>query len=43
MPAALPSASRTIKATHYRLQGGSAKIDFHGTDQMQRASGEAKI
>jgi outer membrane protein OmpA-like peptidoglycan-associated protein len=28
---------------HYRLQGGSAKVDFHGGDQMQRASGEAKV
>ncbi len=28
---------------HYRLQGGSTKVDFRGTDQMQRASGEAKV
>jgi outer membrane protein OmpA-like peptidoglycan-associated protein len=42
-PAPVPTVSRTIKATHYRLQGGSAKIDFHGTDQSQRASGEAKV
>jgi hypothetical protein len=42
-PAAVPSVSRVIKATHYRLQGGSAKVDFHGTDQMQRASGDAKV
>ena len=42
-PAPVAAVSRTIKATHYRLQGGSAKIDFHGGDQMQRASGEAKV
>ena len=42
-PAPLPAVSRSIKATHYRLQGGSAKVDFHGTDQMQRASGDAKV
>ena len=42
-PAPVPTVSRTIKATHYRLQGGSAKVDFHGTDQMQRASGDAKV
>ncbi len=28
---------------HYRLQGGSAKVDFQGGDLMQRASGEAKV
>ncbi len=42
-PIPAPTVSRTIKAMHYRLQGGSAKVDFHGTDQLQRASGEAKI
>lgn len=42
-PAPVAAVSRTIKATHYRLQGGQAKLDFHGTDQMQRASGEAKV
>src|SRR5579864_2121598 len=42
-PAPVAAVSRTIKATHYRLQGGSAKIDFHGGDQMQHASGEAKV
>src|SRR5215472_12824298 len=42
-PAPVTAVSRTIKATHYRLQGGSAKIDFHGGDQMQHASGEAKV
>jgi len=42
-PAPLPTVSRSIKATHYRLQGGSAKIDFHGGDQMRNAAGEAKI
>lgn len=40
---AAPTVSRTIKAMHYRLQGGSTRIDFRGTDMMQRASGEAKV
>ncbi len=38
-----PTVSRTIKAMHYRLQGGSTHVDFHGTDLMQQASGEAKV
>jgi outer membrane protein OmpA-like peptidoglycan-associated protein len=40
---AASTVSRTIKAMHYRLQGGSAKVDFRGTDLLQRASGEAKV
>jgi outer membrane protein OmpA-like peptidoglycan-associated protein len=43
-PAADPGAvSRTTRAVHYRLQGGSAKVEFQGTDLLQRASGEARI
>ncbi|HYM79197.1 MAG TPA: OmpA family protein [Candidatus Dormibacteraeota bacterium] len=42
-PAPAPTVSRTIKAMHYRLQGGQARIEFHGGDLMQRASGEAKV
>src|ERR1700758_1425424 len=42
-PTATATVSRSIKAMHYRLQGGSVKIDFRGSDLMQRASGEAKI
>jgi outer membrane protein OmpA-like peptidoglycan-associated protein len=38
-----PTVMRTIKAMHYRLQGGSARVDFHGSDLMQRATGEAKV
>jgi outer membrane protein OmpA-like peptidoglycan-associated protein len=38
-----PTVSRTTKAVHYRLQGGTTKIDFQGTDLLQRASGEAKV
>lgn len=41
-----PSAatvSRTTKAMHYRLQGGSTKVDFRGTDLLQGAAGEAKV
>jgi outer membrane protein OmpA-like peptidoglycan-associated protein len=37
------TVSRTTKAVHYRLQGGSAKVEFQGTDLLQRASGEARI
>jgi len=42
---AIPSTtvSRTIKAMHYRLQGGSTKVDFQGSDLLQGASGEAKV
>ncbi|HWY21611.1 MAG TPA: OmpA family protein [Candidatus Acidoferrum sp.] len=42
-PAAQSTVTRTTKAVHYRLQGGSTKIDFQGTDLLQRASGEAKV
>jgi outer membrane protein OmpA-like peptidoglycan-associated protein len=28
---------------HYRLQGGTTKVDFQGTELLQRASGEAKV
>ncbi len=38
-----PTVSRTTKAVHYRLQGGTTKVDFQGTDLLQRASGEAKV
>ena len=41
--AAAPTVTRTTKAVHYRLQGGNTKIDFRGTDLLQRASGEAKV
>jgi outer membrane protein OmpA-like peptidoglycan-associated protein len=36
------NVSRTTKAINYR-PGGSVKIDFHGTDLMQSAAGEAKV
>ena len=42
-PAVAPTVTRTTKAVHYRLQGGSTKIDFQGTDLLQRASGEARV
>ncbi len=44
-PAAASAAtvSRTTKAVHYRLQGGNTKVDFQGTDLLQRATGEAKV
>jgi len=45
-PAPLPAKAepvvRTTKALHYR-PGGSVKIEFRGTELMERASGEAKI
>ncbi|MFZ0859111.1 MAG: OmpA family protein [Candidatus Sulfotelmatobacter sp.] len=37
------TVSRTTKAVHYRLQGGTTKVDFQGTDLLQRASGEARV
>jgi outer membrane protein OmpA-like peptidoglycan-associated protein len=40
---AAPQVFRTIKAMHYRIQGGSTKVDFRGTELMQRGSGEAKV
>jgi outer membrane protein OmpA-like peptidoglycan-associated protein len=41
--AATATVSRTTKAMHYRLQGGTTKVDFGGTSLLQRASGEAKV
>jgi outer membrane protein OmpA-like peptidoglycan-associated protein len=37
------TVSRTTKAVHYRLQGGTTKVEFRGTDLLQRASGEARV
>lgn len=37
------SVHRTTKAVNYRLRGDAVKIDFHGTELMQNASGEAKV
>jgi len=37
------TVSRTTKAVHYRLQGGQTKIEFRGTDLLQRATGEARV
>lgn len=34
---------RTTKAVNYRLRGDAVKIDFHGTELMQNAAGEAKV
>jgi outer membrane protein OmpA-like peptidoglycan-associated protein len=44
-PAAGQTASvhRTTKAVNYRLRNDAVKIDFHGTELMQNASGEAKV
>jgi outer membrane protein OmpA-like peptidoglycan-associated protein len=37
------TVTRITKAVHYRLQGGQTKVDFHGTDLLQGASGEARV
>src|SRR5215813_13998795 len=37
------NVSRTTKAVNYRHTGEATKIDFHGTELMQQASGEAKV
>jgi len=42
-PAPSATVTRTTQAVHYRLQGGTTKIDFQGTDLLQRATGEAKV
>lgn len=41
-PATTP-VHRTTKAVNYRLRGDTVKVDFHGTELMQNASGEAKV
>jgi outer membrane protein OmpA-like peptidoglycan-associated protein len=38
-----PVVTRTTQAVHYRLQGGTTKVDFRGTDLLQGAVGEAKV
>lgn len=37
------SVSRTTKAVNYRLRGDDVKVEFHGTDLMSGATGEAKV
>lgn len=37
------SVSRSTKAVNYRHTGEATRIDFHGTELMQRASGEARV
>jgi outer membrane protein OmpA-like peptidoglycan-associated protein len=37
------SVSRTTKAVNFRRAGGSTKLDFHGTELLPTASGEAKV
>src|ERR1041385_2958142 len=41
-PAQAAPVHRTTKAVNYRLRGDAVKIDFHGTELMQNASGETK-
>lgn len=42
-PAPATTVSRTTQAVHYRLQGGTTKVDFRGTDLLQGSTGEAKV
>src|SRR6266403_192200 len=37
------SVSRTTKAVNFRRAGGSTKLDFHGTELLPGAGGEAKV
>lgn len=37
------AVQRTTKAVNYRLRGDTVKVDFHGTELMQAAMGEAKV
>jgi outer membrane protein OmpA-like peptidoglycan-associated protein len=37
------TVSRSTQAVHYRLQGGSTKVLFRGTELLEGASGEAKV
>jgi outer membrane protein OmpA-like peptidoglycan-associated protein len=42
-PDSSSTVTRTTKAAHYRLQGGVSRVDFHGTELLQGASGEVKV
>jgi len=42
-PAPAAPVQRTTKAVNYRLRGDTVKIDFHGTELMQAAMGEARV
>src|SRR6185312_14818688 len=37
------NVSRTTKAVNYRLRGDDVKVEFHGTDLMAGATGEARV
>jgi outer membrane protein OmpA-like peptidoglycan-associated protein len=37
------SVSRTTKAVNFRRAGGSTKLEFHGTELLATAGGEAKV
>ena len=41
--APVATVTRTTQAVHYRLQGGTTKVDFQGTDLLQGATGEARV
>lgn len=42
-PRASNNVTRTTKALNFRRVGGGTKIDFHGTDLLEMASGEARV
>jgi hypothetical protein len=42
-PVAANPVTRTTKAVNYRLRGNDVKIEFHGTELMGNAIGEAKV
>jgi outer membrane protein OmpA-like peptidoglycan-associated protein len=37
------NVSRTTKAVNYRRASGATKVEFHGTELMPQAAGEAKV
>jgi hypothetical protein len=42
-PAQSSNVQRTTKAINYRLRNDAVKVDFHGTELMNNATGEARV
>jgi len=42
-PGGASNVSRTTKAVNYRRASGATKVDFHGTELMPQAGGEAEV
>jgi hypothetical protein len=42
-PSPANPVTRTTKAVNYRLRGNDVKVEFHGTELMGNATGEAKV